>query len=79
MIKHIKSSIIILLLSLSIGQKSDLYNISFNEIPKITITKNYYNHSTSNSQIVIDSTLIDIFEFKFICSDKKLININIKN
>ncbi len=79
MIKHIKSCIIILLLSLSIGQKSDLYNISFNEIPKITITKNYYNHSTSNSQIVIDSTLIDIFEFKFICSDKKLINNSINS
>ena len=70
--KYIKTILIILLASLCAGQKIELYNIVYDETPKINITNSYYNHSTSNSQIIIDSTLIDIYEFKFICSDENL-------
>ena len=68
---------IIIYISFCISKDIDSFNFNYNQKTSIEINKNYYYHSGSNSQKLIDSTIIDIFEYKIICSNKNLINIKI--
>ena len=69
----------ILIINISISQDIESFNFNYTQKTLIEFNKNYFHHSGSNSQLLIDSTIIDIFEYKIICSDKNLIKIRMNH
>ena len=69
----------ILIINISISQDIESFNFNYTQKTLIEFNKNYFHHSGSNSQLLIDSTIIDIFEYKIICSDKNLIKIRMND
>ena len=69
----------ILIISQSLSQDIDSFNFNYKHKTLIELNENYLHHSGSNSQLLIDSTIIDIFEYKIICSNKNLITIKMNN
>ena len=58
---------------------SQIFTIEINNTLKPKIYNNYYSYPKANSQIAVNNTTLDIFEWKIIASNKKLISIIIEN
>ena len=67
---------IIILLILNASFASEIYTFSINNTSKPIINKNHYIYQDANSHIIVDSILIDIFEWKVANYDRNYIIIH---
>ncbi len=63
--------------SYAFGEKTFSFYIQTEKQPKLY--DDYYFHPATNSQILIDSTIIDIFEWKIAATNKNLVQIKLEN
>ena len=63
--------------SYAFGERIFSFYIQTEKQPKLY--ENYYFHPATNSQILIDSTIIDIFEWKIAATNKNSVQIKLEN
>ena len=75
-----KTILIYILISILYPKENrNSFNIKVSGKNSINVTSSYFYNSNANSQVIIDSTLYDIFEYQIISKDKNLIEVEIIN
>ena len=75
----IKNNLFILLAlsNLCYAISNQFVKVNKNFDSTINLKKEYFYHSDANSQIIYDSKLYDIFEYRIICPNKNLIDVKL--